>query len=364
MISVARSSCSDSHREPALVPLQRPVAVLPALSPSERSAFFPQDLMQFDYPVAIKWQEWKGCSEKPDLLEWEAMLPELNPEVIVGCWKMPPLNQKLLTRCSALRYVCYLAGSVRKKIDRSFLERGGVITTWGDEAAPSVAECALMLAMMCLRQATRFALEMHVDRTWRSPASYPDLPRPLTLIGKRVGIHGFGAVALSLQRLMAPFATRIEAFSQPVPDTLYTKHGIKKAESLASLYRDNDVVFIAESLTLHTQGSVDAALLDQLRPGSVLVNVARGPIIDEKALEALAMRGQVQIGLDVFTTEPLPMESPLRGLRNVTLLPHTGGPTIDCYPNCGRRARRNFMSWLAGEVPPDSLSLARYDMAT
>jgi phosphoglycerate dehydrogenase-like enzyme len=221
-----------------------------------------------------------------------------------------------------------------------------------------------MLAMMCLRQATRYALEMHADRVWLTPGRNPQLPRPRSLLRRRVGIHGFGAVAHALIRLLAPFGTRIEAFSDPVPDDVYAAHGAAKAHDLAALYRDNDVVFIVEALTPATRHCVNAALLSQLRPGAVLVNVARGDLVDEPALAALAARGEVQIGLDVFAAEPLPADSPLRGLRNVSLLPHTAGPTIDWYPHCGRRTMANLAAWLAGRMPPDAISLRRYDMAT
>lgn len=365
MISTASFSPPDLSGDDSVARTAKPVSVLVALSAAERACFFPGDgLTDFCPPAPLCWEEWEGMSDAPSTAEWEAMLPRVNPAVILGGWKMPPLTRELLRRCPDLRYVCYLVGSVRKKVDRSFIERGGVVTNWGDEAAPTVAECALMLAMMCLRRATNYALEMHVDRVWLTPSRNPELPRPRSLLGRRVGLHGFGAVARALLRLLEPFGVRVEAFSAPVPASVYAEHGVTGARDLASLYRDNDVVFIVESLTPQTQGCVDEALLGRLRPGSVLVNVARGGLVDEAALARLAARGEVQVGLDVFATEPLPADSPLRGLRNVTLLPHTAGPTIDWYPHCGRRALRNLSAWLGGETPPDAMSLERYDGAT
>jgi phosphoglycerate dehydrogenase-like enzyme len=343
------------------------IPVLLALTPSERERFFKERAPEyFEFPQGrkIRWLRWDVTDEESDADGWEKILPRLNPAAIIGAWEMPPLTTGLLARCPALRGFFYLAGSVRAKIPREFIEHGGIVTNWGDEAAPTVAECALMLALMCLRQATRYALEMHVDRAWTSPGKYPRLPRPRSLLRRRVGIHGFGAVARALIRLLAPFGTHIEAFSAPVPDGVYAKHGVTKACDLAALYRDNDVVFIAEALTPETRQCVGAALLSQLRPGAVLVNVARGGLVDEPALAALAARGEVQIGLDVFTVEPLPADSPLRGLRNVSLLPHTAGPTIDWYPQCGRRAMKNLEAWLAGRMPPDAISPRQYDMAT
>lgn len=357
---ISTHAASDVHR---------PMSLLLALSDFEKNSFLSQveTLRLASLPVKSRavpphllLPRGQHTSPPAQVAEWESLFVETQPEILLGGWAMPPLTSEILRQCPRLRYICYVAGSVRNKVPRDFLERGGILSNWGNVAAPTVAECALMLALMGLRQATRFALELHGDRIWRNPSG----ASPLSLYRRRVGIHGFGHVTRALLPLLRPFEAHIEAWSDPVPAEVFSASGVRQAKSLAALYRENDVVIVTEALTPQTRNSVDRDILGGLRPGSVLVNVARGAIIEESSLIELARQGEVQIGLDVYPREPLPTDSPLRGLRNVTLLPHTAGPTVDWYPICGRRALGNLESYLEGKQPPDALSLERYDLST
>jgi len=344
---------SNRLLEPAR-PGTRSSRLLLLLSKHERAQFFPgRSLEESLGPLPLTVHEVPAAIPPG---EFRALLATFRPEIILGAWSMPPLSRELLDLCPSLRYLCYLTGSVRRKVDRSFLERGGIVTNWGDAISPSVAECALMLTLMCLRQANRHALEMHVDRTWTW--THPD---SRSLFGKRIGLHGFGAVARALLSLLRPFGAVVEAYSEPVPPEVFAAHGVRQAASLASLYRGNTAVIVVEALTPNTRNSVGMEVLREMQPGSAFVNVARGAIVDDAALLWLASRGEVQIGLDVYSEEPLPADSPLRGMRNVVLLPHTAGPTPDWYPECARRAIGNLTDFLQKRKPKDSLPLERYD---
>lgn len=346
-----RSAASQQKASPLTTRL------LLALTSEEASRFYPEGIDRKRFPENI---DWRLMPEGLSAEAWREYLCALRPHVILGGWKMPFITSDIIESCPEFGYLCYVTGSVRKRIDRSFVERGGVISNWGDAIAPSVAECGLMLALMGLRQATRYALEMHIERSWPRVAT----PRPLGLFRRKVGIHGFGSVARALLPLLRPFDVEIEAYSAPVPPFLFAEHGVRQAASLEALYRDNDVVILAEALTPATVGSVNSEILLGMRPGSVFVNVARGAIVAEEALLALVERGDVQLGLDVFAVEPLPADSPLRRRPNVSLLPHTAGPTIDWYPYCGQRALDNLELWLNGKSPGDVVTLERYDLST
>lgn len=290
---------------------------------------------------------------------WREALVEADPEVLLGGWDMPPLDARLVEACPNLRYVCYLTGSVRGKVPREFLERGGIVTNWGGSISRTVAECALMLTLACLRQVTRFAHELHVDKSWGRPGGWP----VRSLFERRVGIHGFGAVARELIKLLRPFGCEIEAWSEPVPGEVFESWGVRRAESLAALFANNDVVIEAEALTPQSRGSVGWAELGLLEPGSVFVNIARAAIVEESALLRLAEDGQVQIGLDVYHAEPLPEDYPLRGLRNVTMVPHIGGPTPDRYRDCAKHALDNIARFVARQEPIGRFTIESYDLS-
>jgi phosphoglycerate dehydrogenase-like enzyme len=94
------------------------------------------------------------------------------------------------------------------------------------------------------------------------------------------------------------------------------------------------------------------------------VNIGRGRLVDEAALQREAAAGRLRVALDVVTAEPLTMSSPFAGLRDVILSPHIAGPTTDRYGQCGRFALANLAAFLRGETPPAAISLATYDRAT
>lgn len=291
--------------------------------------------------------------------QWKEELVRLQPEVVVGAWALPQISDEILAECPSIRYLCYLCGSVRHKVSRGFIEKGGVVTNWGAIAADTVAECALMLILACLRQTTRFALEMHVEQTWRGQGQLP-----LTLYGRKVGVHGIGTVARKFARLLEPFGCDVEYWSEGVAPSVYEGYGMRRARGFEALFADNDIVVEVEGLTPQTEHSVTEAMLLQMRPQSVFVNVGRGRVLAPGAIEALAKRGDVAIGLDVYSVEPLPEDNILRGMKHVTLLPHTAGPTIDQYGVC-RDSALNFLSdYIEGKTISAAITPAHYDRAT
>jgi phosphoglycerate dehydrogenase-like enzyme len=101
-----------------------------------------------------------------------------------------------------------------------------------------------------------------------------------------------------------------------------------------------------------------------MKDGAVLVNTARGAVIDTDALVAELKKGRIHAALDVFEKEPLPADHPLRGLENCMLLPHCGGPTPDRRVDMGRQGLRNLKRYLAGEAVEFVVTPAKYDLIT
>lgn len=291
----------------------------------------------------MNWVSPPACEE-----DWLGVLKSLRPEVILGAWKLPRIPDEFWQGCREFRYLCYFCGSVRERISRHFLEHGGIVTNWGKMAARTVAECALMLVLASLRRITRYAIVMHVERIWDRSE-----PMPASLFGKSVGVHGFGAVAQQFHSLLLPFGCKIEYWSDGVPDHVYAEQNAQKATSLEALFAGNDVLIEAEALNLRNHHSVTFDILNLLKPGSVFVNVGRGKVLAPNVIEMLATkRKDILIGLDVYDSEPLPADSPLRGLQHVTLLPHTAGPTTDQYAEIRKQALGFLESYLSGKSVP------------
>lgn len=184
-----------------------------------------------------------------------------------------------------------------------------------------------------------------------------------TLFGLRVGIHGFGSVARALIRLLSPFGVSLSAYSDGVPQALFSQHGVRAAASLQELFAGSDVLIECESLTAATRGIVTAGLLAALPDDAVFVNVGRGEVVDEAALVREANAGRLRVALDVSAVEPLTSDSPVVRCGRVILSPHIAGPTSDRYAECGSWALEKLGRFLDGQ-PPSVMSLAAYDRAT
>ncbi|MFO1448797.1 MAG: NAD(P)-dependent oxidoreductase [Opitutaceae bacterium] len=293
--------------------------------------------------------------------DWEQALRQAAPHVLVTGWRTPPLPEAwLMEQECPLRYVCHLTGSVRRLVPRGFMERGGLVSNWGERVSAQVAEHALLLALAALRNLAGwrpFILRSPDGRRIEELATR-------TLFGRRVSIHGFGSVARALVPLLQPFGVTLHGYSAGVPDSLLRESGLIPCGSVEELFASGDVVFECESLTPASAGSVSARVIAALPKDAVFVNVGRGALVDQSALVAAARQGRIRLALDVAADEPVTAGSELLAVPDAVLSPHIGGPTVDRYPDCGAYALANLAQFLRGERPEAALSLAAYDRAT
>jgi phosphoglycerate dehydrogenase-like enzyme len=332
--------------------------VLFAVNESTRNRFLPG----FDAKKLPAFrEEWVDFSNlNPG--DWEKLLIAKRPEVLVTCWETPSIPEKLaLDENFSLRYVCHLTGGVKGVVTRNMIARGILVSNWGGTISHTIAEHALLLTLGALRGMP----------LWRPHMESPALPAKATiptrsLRGKKVGIHGFGAIVRHLIALLNPFGVSISSYSAGVPAGLFKEQGVRRCETLEELASDCDIFIELEALTPQSRGSVDARILGLLRAGTVFVNVGRGAVIDEAALADLAASGKITVALDVYTKEPLPLDSPLMKNPATLLSPHIAGPTQDALPLCGDFALSNLRRYLSGH--PDQIegvvTLEIYDRTT
>jgi phosphoglycerate dehydrogenase-like enzyme len=280
-------------------------------------------------------------------------------EVLLTGWGSVPLPESFLKDCPTIHYVCHLTGELRWLLPRSLIQAGLIVTNWGSAISDSVAEGAFFLILACCRRATNVVTTMHIRRAWSLTVE-----PPVSLLAKRVGMHGFGNVARQLALLLKPFRCSLSAYSPPVPDAVFETFSTHRETSLEHLFEQNDVVVELEALTGQTEKLVGANLLNRIKPGGVFVNAGRGKVVCEPDLEEVAARGQIFIGLDVFSQEPLPPDSPLRTMENVFLTPHIAGPTPDRIPLCGKHALANILAYHLGKPLDSLIGVSEYDRMT
>jgi phosphoglycerate dehydrogenase-like enzyme len=289
------------------------------------------------------------------------VIREYQPTVILSGWTTPPMPPETLEQIpGSIRYYCHLGGTVRRLFPREFIDKGLLVTNWGSVISESVAECALFLALACLRRGTKWAISMHTEGGWRSGRFNDNY----SLLEREVGLHGFGVISQSLVEMLRPFRVRISTYSPSVPDTLLNEKGVHRAHSLDELFTRSDVLIELAPNKPENFHMVDERLLRMLRPGSCFVNVGRGAVVDTEALVRVAREGNIQVGLDVYEEEPLPQDSPLRGLTNVNMLPHLGGPTRDQRYKSGEVAVENMRRYKQGEELRFLVTSTVYDRAT
>jgi D-3-phosphoglycerate dehydrogenase len=219
----------------------------------------------------------------------------------------------------------------------------GVLVANGytSENAESMAEATIMLILAAL-------YDLHgSEAVLRGTIKRPAASRAFMLRGRSVGMLGYGTIARAMTVRLAGWGTRLLAWSR-------RRDASAPVEwmELDALLREADVVCVLLSLNDGTRGLLDAARLRSLKPNAVLVNTARGGIIDEEALVAVAReRPDLRIALDVFVTEPPPPDSPLRGIPNAILTPHMVGHTVESHGVLPGVAVEAVLAVLAGEPP-------------
>lgn len=292
-----------------------------------------------------------------DETSYSQALQETQAEIVITGWGSPILTAKVLRENPQLKYLCQLTGGLRGVIDREAMATGLLVTNWGDLIGPTVAEGALLGILACLRKTTEVDFLMHQEKGWRGRNEQ-------SLFKQTVGLHGFGIIAQNLAKLLVPFHCEISTYSPHAPDTVLQEHGVKRITDLKTLYAKNRVISVHASKTPENHHIVNAEILAAMQDGAVLVNTARGAVIDTEALVAELQTGRIYASLDVYEKEPLPADSPLRGLLNCHLTCHTAGPTEDRMVDIGDGAVENIRCYIQGEPVQRVVDLGKYDLMT
>ncbi|WEX11129.1 hydroxyacid dehydrogenase [Chelativorans sp. AA-79] len=212
--------------------------------------------------------------------------------------------------------------------------------------APTVAEHVIMVTLALQR---RFRL---VDRDlrqagWNAGRAHADLGRDLA--GRTMGIVGMGAVGRAVcQIARSGFGLNVITATR---SSTSLPEGVLRVD-LDTLVVQSDVIVLCCPLTAETRGLINRERIGRMRPGALLINVSRGPVVDEAALVAALQQGSIAgAALDVFSTQPLPADHPLLALDNVILTPHAAGITDDSMMRMGTGAAEEAVRVLSGELP-------------
>jgi len=221
---------------------------------------------------------------------------------------------------------------------------GVVVANVPGANASTVAEYAIFAALSLLRRAPQITAALR-STGWTAARNMTEESRDLAT--RTLGIYGFGNIGQALHRLGTAFGMTTAAHTRR-PESLPAD---VTPLTLDALCAASDVLVICCPLTPETHGAINAARIGSMKPGSALINVARGPIIDTAALITALQTRPISAALDVFDTQPLPDDSPLWRLPNVMLTPHIAGITQDSMLRMGQGTADEVARLINGHWP-------------
>ncbi|PXY19211.1 D-2-hydroxyacid dehydrogenase family protein [Prauserella muralis] len=261
-------------------------------------------------------------------------------EVVVAMRERTPFPEQLLARLSDLKLLVS-TGPRNASIDVEAAGRHGIVVTHTGYLPHPTVELTWGLILATLRNLPAEIASVR-EGGWQRGLGE-------SLHGRTLGLLGLGRLGSRVARVGQAFGMRTIAWSQNLTAERAAEHDVT-AVSKQELFASADIVSIHLVLSGRTRGLVGAAELAAMKPTGLLVNTSRGPIVDEPALlEALRQRRIGGAALDVFDTEPLPADHPLRSLPNVTITPHIGYVTRDVYEVFYTDAVENIAAYRAGE---------------
>jgi D-3-phosphoglycerate dehydrogenase len=233
-------------------------------------------------------------------------------------------------------------GSGTDTIDKAAAQARGieVVAAVGANAA-AVAEQALALLLACAKSVVALDARMHAGH-WDKATH-----KSLELGGRTIGLIGLGAIGLRFARMADALGMRVLGFDP------YARNlpAYVQAADLATIWAESDAVSLHCPLTDDNRGLLDAETLARCKRGVIVINTARGGLIEEASLLAAVRSGQVTMaGLDSFAIEPMAPGHPFQGEKNIVLSPHIGGVTSDAYVNMGVGAAKNLLQVLARQT--------------
>jgi phosphoglycerate dehydrogenase-like enzyme len=244
----------------------------------------------------------------------------------------PFVDRDVFPSAARLRWVQSPAVGVGSLMFPELLASSVVITSARGIRARAIAEHVIGVTIALARQLP-VAIRAQAAHRWAQNELEGGAADVRTLQGQRMGIVGLGAIGLELVKIAAPFGFRITAIRRraggPPPEGL---DAIWAPDRLLDLLAQSDVVVLAAPHTPETKRLIGRGELDRLKRGALLVNIARGKLVDDRAIVEALRDGRLGgAALDVFSEEPLPASSPYWDLPNVIVTPHTSGAMRDYW---------------------------------
>jgi phosphoglycerate dehydrogenase-like enzyme len=294
---------------------------------------------------------WSRLSERAEVVFFEEPFKDADAiaralagfEIIIAMRERTKFPKELIERLPKLRMIA-LTGGRTWTMDFDALNARGIVVshTGGTHSTAATAELALGLLLSAARHIPR------ADASVRKGGFQGGVPVGQVLEGKTLGVIGLGKIGSKIAHYGQALGMRVLAWSPNMTEEKAAAAGAKLADK-ATLLSGSDAVSLHLVLSDRTRGLIGAQDLARMKPGAILVNTSRGPLVDEAALVERLRTGKLIAALDVYPQEPLPADHPLRNLPNTVLTPHLGYCTREVYSQFYGDSIENVLAFLDGK---------------
>jgi phosphoglycerate dehydrogenase-like enzyme len=298
--------------------------------------------------AAADWGRLDGCADvailrEPFASEDTAAAALAAYNILVPMRERTPFPASLIQRLPKLRMIA-LTGPRSPSLDIAACTARGVVVcnTGGEHSSAATAELTFGLILA----GARGLGDAHANM--RNGLWHENLPMGFALAGRTLGIIGLGKLGLTVSRYAQAFGMNVIAWSQNLTAEAAEAAGCQRVDK-DELLAAADVVSIHLVLSDRSRGLIGARELGLMKPGALLVNTSRGPIVNEAALLAALHTGRIRAALDVYGREPLPADHPLRAAPNVMLAPHLGYGSDAVFRQFYGESLENIEAFLVGK---------------
>ena len=282
--------------------------------------FFPKENVELAHSLGdVIWYDGKNDPSRDEL---KRLISDC--DTYVTCWGSPCLDKELLDSAPKLKLLTHLGSTVAPVTSSEVWERGIRVISAFEYFSESTAEGAIAYMLAALRRIPFYSGRLKQGRIWSEQGDSTD-----GLIYKTVGVVSYGGVGRHVVRKLSCFNVRIKVYDiVDIPAEDKERYGIEQC-SLEELFSSCDIISVHTPYNDKTHHLIDDRLLSMIKKGALLVNTARGAIIDQAAMTRHLQSNDFNAALDVYEKEPIDMNDPLLSLENVLMLPHQGGVTTN-----------------------------------
>lgn len=277
-------------------------------------------------------------------------------DAVMTGWGHPTITYDMVWGTN-IKLIAHTGGSVGSLVTPEIYESGIRVISGNLMYAESVAEGTIAYILAGLRKLPDYIYRVKAGE-WRREGDYSK-----GLLDRTVGIIGFGAIASFLVKKLQVFNVKVKIYSAYPVDKNILEECCAEQVSLDEALKC-DIVTLHSAMNERTRGMIGTGQFRQIKDGALFINTARGRIVDEDAMIEELKKERFSAVLDVYYSEPLEEDSPLRRMNNVYCMPHMAGPTVDRRPVITKRLVDNLVLYSDGKEMPLEINRDYYERMT